>query len=231
MITTLKQANAIAGSIGNPSKMPGKSYGLPAAGAQWVPQVCRDLGLDVPPAYGCPVGAKLALIAGTTCASCYATRANYRYGSVQKAQAKRASGVFDPQWVNAMVYLIDHKVDPVDPYFRWHDSGDILGLWHLEKIAMVAAMTPTVRHWIPTREAAVVAQFRAKHGDFPPNLTVRVSATKIDGRPGSFDQTSTVHRDKPAIGRTCPAPTQGNQCGRCRACWDRSVPNVSYHVH
>ena len=230
-ITTLKAAMAIAGSVGDPSKMPGKSYGLPAAKAAWVPQVCNDLGIDTPPSYGCPVGAKLARIPGTTCASCYATRANYRYGSVQKAQAKRASGVFHAQWVNAMVFLIGKRVDPADPYFRWHDSGDILGLWHLEKIATVAAMTPTVRHWLPTREAKVIAEFIAKHGNFPDNLTVRVSATKVDGQPGNFPQTSTVHKAAEAIGQTCPAPTQGNKCLECRACWAQDVANVSYHVH
>lgn len=230
-ITTIKRATEIAGSIGNPSKMPGKSYGLPAAAAAWVPTVCHDLGIAVPPSFGCPVGAKLAAIRGTTCASCYATRANYRYGSVQKAQAKRASGVFNPQWVAAMVYLIGKRVDAADPFFRWHDSGDLLGLWHLEKIAMIASMTPTVRHWLPTREAKVVAEFAAKHGALPANLTVRVSATKVDGAPGSFAQTSTVHRDATPVGHVCPAPTQGNQCGDCRACWSADVANVSYHVH
>lgn len=230
-ITTIKAATAIAGTLGNPSKMPGKSYGLPAAGAAWVPQVCNDIGVPVPASFGCAVGAKLAAIAGTTCAACYATRANYRYGSVQKAQAKRASGVFNPQWVAAMVFLIGKRVDPADQFFRWHDSGDLLGLWHLEKIAMVAAMTPTVQHWLPTREAKVVAAFTARHGAFPANLTVRVSATKIDGAAPSFPHTSTVHKDADAIGRTCPAPSQGNACGDCRACWSQDVANVSYHVH
>jgi len=231
-ITTLKAAHAIAGSLGSPSKMPGKSYGLPAARADWVPGICKLMGLPVPSSYGCPVGAKLAEVPGTTCSSCYATRANYRYSSVQKAQAKRASGLFNPQWIEAMVYLINHKVDSAVPFFRWHDSGDLLGLWHLENIAMVAQMTPTVHHWIPTREAKTVQAFLEKYGDFPPNLTVRVSATKVDSAPPTvYGITSTVHKDMPAFGNTCPAPTQKNACGDCRACWSRTVPNVSYHIH
>lgn len=234
MIKTLKAAHAIAGSIGNPSKMPGKSYGLPAAGAAWVPAACAEMGIPVPASYGCPIGAKLAQIKGTTCASCYATRANYQYGSVKKAQAKRAAGLFSPDWIEAMAFLIDAKVDKADPYFRWHDSGDILGLWHLEAIVWVAYMTPAVNHWLPTREAKVVAEFIAKHPDsgFPDNLTVRVSATKIDDAPSvAFPVTSTVHSKAEAHGRTCPAPAQGNKCGECRACWSKSVSNVSYHVH
>lgn len=231
-ITTIKAAQAIAGTLGNPSKMPGKSYGLPAASAPWMVTVCADMGLPLPPQYGCPLGAKLAEVKGTTCSACYATKANYRYGSVQKAQAKRAAGLFHPQWVEAMVFLIGKRVDSADPFFRWHDSGDVLGLWHLELVAEVARRTPWVSHWIPTREAGTVAKFLAVHGDFPANLTVRVSATKVDGAPPKvYPVTSTVHNKADAHGQTCPAPTQGNACGDCRACWSRTVPNVSYHVH
>ena len=230
-IETIKSATAICGSLGKPSKMPGRSYGLPAASAEWVPEVCNDIGVPVPSSYGCPVGGILARLKGTTCSSCYATRANYRYGSVQKAQAKRASGLFNPAWVDAMVFMIQKRVDPADAFFRWHDSGDLLGMWHLQKIIDVANATPWVQHWIPTREAKVVSDYLAKSGPFPDNLTVRVSATKVDGRPGKFAQTSTVHSTAPAIGATCPAPTQGNECGDCRACWSQDVANVSYHIH
>ena len=30
---------------------------------------------------------------------------------------------------------------------------------------------------------------------------------------------------------TCPAKDQGNKCMDCRACWDRSVSNVTYPKH
>ena len=29
----------------------------------------------------------------------------------------------------------------------------------------------------------------------------------------------------------CKAYTRGNQCGDCRACWDKTVKNVSYKKH
>ena len=51
-----------------------------------------------------------------------------------------------PQWVQAMVVLIDKQ-----PWFRWHDSGDIQSLEHLEKIFEVCRLTPETSHWLPTR--------------------------------------------------------------------------------
>lgn len=229
---TLKAAKAIAGSLGNPSKMPGKSYGLPAAGGEFVPTVCADRGLPVPPTYGCPVGQLMAKIKGTTCAGCYATKANYRYSSVQIAQTERAVGVYHPRWAEAMIRLIGHYVTDADPYFRWHDSGDILGQWHLDRIVAIARALPGVRFWIPTREAAVVAAWQAENGEFPVNLMVRVSATKVDGQPSkTASHTSTVHAAAEPVGHVCPAPQQGNACQDCRACWSAKVANVSYHVH
>ncbi len=31
--------------------------------------------------------------------------------------------------------------------------------------------------------------------------------------------------------KTCPAAKQDNKCLSCRACWDKSVPNVAYGKH
>lgn len=229
---TLKAAKAITGSLGNPSKMPGLSYGLPAAKAEFVPTVCKDRGLPVPLQYGCAVGALMADIPGTTCHGCYATKANYRYSSVQIAQTERVVGVYHPMWKEAMIRLIGHYVPANDPYFRWHDSGDLLGLWHLLLIVDIANALPWVQFWLPTREAAIIAEYRKLHGAFPANLIVRVSAIKVDGQPSrAASHTSTVHADKAANGHVCPAPTQGNACGDCRACWNHDVANVSYHVH
>jgi hypothetical protein len=130
-----------------------------------------------------------------------------------------------------MVFMINLDVDPAEPFFRWHDSGDLLGEWHLAAIVEVARRCPWVRFWLPTREAKLVAAWLAKHGDFPSNLTVRVSATKIDGKPGAFPNTSTVHDKAAPAGHACLAAHQGGKCGDCRACWSRDVANVSYHVH
>lgn len=231
---TLKEAKSIAGSLGNPSKMPGKAYGLPAAKASWIPEVCKAQGLPVPPVYGCAVGGKMAGITGTTCSSCYADgRGQYGAPSVLIGQARRLVGCYDPRWTRAMIQLIDHYVQPSEPFFRWHDSGDLLGDWHLEAIATIASALPHIRFWLPTREALIVSRFLRRHKAFPGNLTVRLSATKVDAPPpsGLPVGTSTVHDDGDAVGHACPAPSTGGRCDTCRACWSNDVANVSYGIH
>jgi hypothetical protein len=111
-------------------------------------------------------------------------------------------------------------------WFRWHDSGDIQSVKHLLKIFQVCRMTPDVAHWLPTREAGLLSKIPQDR--VPANLTIRLSATKVDGpAPGSWPLTSTVV----TTGRSCPAPDQGNACRDCRACWDRNIKNVAYGKH
>ena len=91
-------------------------------------------------------------------------------------------------------------------------------------------LTPHINYWLATREYKIINQI--KEEDVPKNLCLRVSAIKVDGSPPKFWQwTSGVHKDKPAIGHECPAYTQGGECGSCRACWSRSVKQVSYKEH
>ncbi len=214
-----RQAKAIAGTLGYPSKMPGTSYGIPA-------QACKT-------------GAKLALVEGSTCASCYALgRGNYRYSSVKTAQARRLAGISHPNWIEAMVYQLirthasGHKGKMLPPFHRWHDSGDLQSRDHLAKICAVARATPRLRHWLPTREAKIVRGFVRDGGTIPDNLVIRLSATMVDGLPPkAWPLTSTVHHGAAPIGHACPAPQQGNKCGSCRACWSPEVTNVSYHQH
>ena len=119
-------------------------------------------------------------------------------------------------------------------YFRWHDSGDIQSESHLAKIASVAALTPMIRHWLPTREFATLKRYIANGGTIPANLVTRVSATMIDGpATAQWPTTSGVHDTvAPARGtHVCPAPLQEGHCGPCRACWRDTVPHVSYHKH
>lgn len=205
MITTLKQAEQIAGSLGKPSKMPGYAYGIPAK--------------------HCPFGAVLAKLPGTVCSDCYALKGRYVFPNVQRAQEYRFNSLKNPEWVSALTFMIQkHKCD----YFRWHDSGDIQGLWHLEKIVEVAKACPTTHFWLPTRETRVVKQYLSANKAFPPNLTVRVSGAMIDGKAlESFPNTSTVTTGA----ASCPAYKQGGICGDCRACWNPAVRNVSYHRH
>lgn len=245
----VKRAKELTGGLGSPSKMPGLSYGLPAADARWVPQMCADLGLPVPPSYGCPVGAKLAGIKGTVCYGCYAdNRGMYKLSNPKGAQVRRLCSLWkykdDPFiWEKAMAFLINRSWEAPTakkgavPYFRWHDSGDLLGRWHLSMICKVARKTPKIRHWLPTRETKLIAAFTV--ANIPKNLTIRISASRVDALP-PFSvithsdvplYTSTVDRYAKPFGFPCPAPAQGNECGSCRECWHKRKRNVSYHYH
>lgn len=220
----LKQAIAIAGPLGYPSKMPGTSYGISAK--------------------ACITGAKLAKVPGSVCFGCYALKANYLYPSVATAHEKRLAGITNPGWTMAMVYMLlrAHKRGTgrngkiARGWHRWHDSGDLQSVAHLTKICAVAAMTPKIRHWLPTREIGIVLAYQAQGGVVPANLVIRVSATKVDGDAGqAWPVTSGVHHRKEAQGHSCPANKRKGEmkgkCGPCRACWSPEVPHVSYPLH
>ena len=198
-----QEAWKLVGGLSRPSKMPGWSYGLPAA--------------------ECKTGSKLVNVEGSTCEGCYATKGCYVFPVVQAAQYKRLESISKPEWVDAMALLINSKRPDV---FRWHDSGDVQDEAHLYKIFEVCELSPEKRHWLPTREA-----WTNKYLDQAPgNLTIRFSMPMVDQEPaGSWLNTSTVVTT--TGGRTCPAPDQGNVCGDCRACWDPSVKNVAYGKH
>ena len=134
---------------------------------------------------------------------------------------RRLAALKDQRWVRAMVTLMEGR-----KYFRWHDSGDIQSAWHLARILEVCKQTPSTKHWLPTREAQLLALMDP--AIIPTNLIIRLSATKVDGAAGkSWPWTSTVSTTT----KTCPAPDQGGKCQSCRKCWDRSVDNVQYAKH
>lgn len=198
-----RQAEKITGGLSFTSKMPCPSWGISAT--------------------RCRVGGVLSKINGTTCHDCYALKGHYTFPNVTRAQERRYNGLFDPLWTPAMVFLIRWYCDR---YFRFFDSGDIQGDNHLRNIVRVAAETPQIAHWLPTREIDTVR--RVLRDTFcPENLVIRASATRIDGKAPRWPRTSTVVTE----GATCPAAHQGNSCGDCRACWDASVKNVSYPKH
>ena len=204
----VKEALEITGSLSKPSKMPGWAYGLPAK--------------------ECKTGSKLAKVKGSVCDGCYALKGCYVFKVVQEAQYKRLRAIRSPLWVGAMSLIINSKKSK---YFRWHDSGDVQDEEHLMKIFAVCKATPTVKHWIPTREAWVKKFLPIK----PDNLVIRFSATMIDQEaPESWLNTSTVVSKKGQWYKgdnICPAPQQNNACGDCRACWDPEVKNVAYGQH
>jgi hypothetical protein len=223
---TLTESESIAGTLGYPSKMPGTSYGISAK--------------------KCLVGSKLAKIPGSVCHGCYALKGNYLYPDIAKAHAKRLASISDPRWTSAMVALLSHMHSRdskgkarrgrngriVPGWHRWHDSGDLQSVEHLTKICAVAALTPKIRHWLPTREFAIVRQYVAQGGIVPSNLVIRVSATMVDGAATAhWPTTSGVHKNAEPIGRTCPASKQEGKCGKCRACWNPNITHVSYPKH
>jgi hypothetical protein len=216
----IKEAEAIVGGLSKPSKMPGFAYSIPAA--------------------ECNVGSQMHKVKGSTCEKCYALKGRYAFPMVQSALYRRLEALKDPRWVAAMVFLINKRKGK-HPFFRWHDSGDLQSVEHLELIAEVCRQTPNVKHWIPTREyvkgfrdTPILQDWLAGGGVIPSNLTVRLSALMNDTSPPKAIaerlgvQTSNVSSSGAF---TCPASNQGNECGDCRACWDRSVKNVTYKIH
>lgn len=206
---TKKEAEAIVGTLSSPSKMPCHGYSIPAK--------------------NCHVGSHLRDLANSVCSKCYALKGRYVFPNVQAAMQRRLASIDDPRWVPAMAALI---ASTKDTHFRWHDSGDVQSVAHLTRIAQVAELTPNVMHWLPTREYNIVESYLDIYGEFPANLVVRVSAHYVDSAaPKRFANTSSVHRHLQPIGFACRAPSQGNQCGDCRACWDKAIGNVSYLEH
>ena len=200
----------IGGSLGKVSKMPGLSYGISA--------------------HACITGSKLVTVPGSVCFSCYAMKGQYIYNSVHTAHKRRLASITGPHWTAAMVFLIGRSKEK---YFRWHDSGDLQSTEHLTKICAVAALTPKIRHWLPTRELQIVLSYVKRGGIIPANLTIRVSGTMINGTvTKQWLTTSSVHTEKALDGAyICPAPQQDHKCGECRACWDKNVALVSYRKH
>jgi hypothetical protein len=196
-----KEARQITGGLSKPSKMPGPAFNLPAA--------------------ACITGAKLVKIPGSVCSGCYALKGRYRFPNVQAALTRRLEGLTHPKWIPAMVVLIDQE-----PHFRWHDSGDLQSVQHLKNIFEVCKLTPGTAHWLPTREARFISLMDPD--TVPKNLIIRLSGHKINKPAAAFWRwTSTVV----TAGKSCPAKEQGNQCLDCRACWDRSTPNIAYGLH
>ena len=203
----VSEARAAGGGLAVPSKMPCYSFGISAD--------------------ECKTGSKLAQIEGSICSTCYAQKGAYKWTPTKNAHERRLSLINTSGWVDNMVSAINNA-----DYFRWFDSGDLQSDEMLADIVRVAIATPETKHWLPTHEIFIVSRYLRKHGKFPSNLIVRVSAAMVDGEPSKrFELTSTVHKlDKP-IGRECPSSRQGNKCADCRACWNPRIKNISYKYH
>jgi len=224
LVRNLTHALEIVGGLSRPDKMPCYCYNLPAS--------------------RCKMGGKLNAVPGSVCYGCYAAddmdwvkRKNaangkwvltrYTMHTVQRALSRRFDSLNNPLWVPAMVYAINHYARKGSDHFRWHDSGDIQDSNHFSNIVSVCEHTPGVKHWLPTREYAIVRGVST-----PENLCVRLSAHMVDASPPDFGMpTSTVSTGDPVAGVRCNAPLNEGKCGSCRLCWNRNVQNIDYHHH
>jgi hypothetical protein len=214
--------------LSKPSKMPWYSWSIPA-------QMCKT-------------GSKLAQKAGTVCEGCYALdRGFYAMPNVKNAQAERFKALSDPRFVDAFVVVLTkfyetgrktYKVkgkDVKENRFRWHDSGDLQSVKHLEQINEIARRTPMLRHWVPTKEPGFVAKFLAKHGKFADNLVVRISHPMVgqtfeNKRPSDMPIATVGYKGKGV--KQCPAAaSQGNKCLDCDTCWVGKNLAVNYPLH
>ena len=193
------EAEEITGGLSAPGKMPEGSYNVPAS--------------------ACETGQKLAKVPDTPCYKCYADdRGRYRFPNVKAALARRLASLSHPRWVEAMTVLVKGK-----KHFRWHDSGDLQGAWHLKNIFEVCNNTPDTKHWLPTQERKYLPL-----GSYPKNLVIRLSNAKNNTAPGNaWTHWSTVVDS----GGACPASKHGNKCGTCRRCWSKDVKHVTYPKH
>jgi len=215
----IKNLEKLGYKLGNVSKMPAFSWGISA--------------------FDCKVGSKLAKIKGTTCYNCYAMKGFYSFKPVKFSHRKRLKVMSNEYYVSGMTHMLKLKYKRLPKekrYFRWFDSGDLQSVEMLKKICDIAWRTIDIKHWLPTREYKIVDAFIKKYGEvyIPDNLTIRLSAVKVNGKPPTFwKYTSTVHtKEKKWIGKNCPAITSGtHKCGDCRLCWNKSEKNISYEQH
>jgi len=210
------------GGLSHPSKMPEAGYSLPAC--------------------ACNVGQRLAQIARSVCAGCYANGGNYRFPNVEACLFDRlwtVANVPADDWILSMSGLIYHYGVR---FFRWHDSGDLQSLEHFARIVSVCENTLAVtRHWLPTKEIGILKRWigdRSASEMLPANLCVRVSSyyvgddapqicglpTSTVSNPDNADLLCPVTYAPPGIKLTCDK-------AKCRGCWDRNLPTVDYKLH
>ncbi len=206
-ITTLKVAEKITGGVTKTSKLDTCSSNLSA--------------------FDCKTGSKLAKIPGSVCHGCYARKGAYRFSNVKKALKRRTKLISNESWTKAWVFIINNKQRITkSKLFRHHDSGDLQSKEHLEKIVEIARLTPSVMHWLPTKESLLVKRFK---GEIPKNLLIRLSGSMVNGKPPKYNHTSTVTTDPDKA--TCRAFETEGKCGGCTKCWNPEISNIVYLKH
>ena len=214
--------------LSKPSKMPWYSWSIPAT--------------------ECHTGSKLHKIEGSVCFECYALSGFYRMTNVKRAMDARFKALNSPHFVEAFVVVLTRFYETgqktyirngkkvKEDRFRWHDSGDVQSVKHLDQLNQIALATPFLRHWIPTKEAGFVGTWLKAHpAGFAPNLIVRLSHPMIgdtfaNKSPSGMPFSTVGYKGKGV--RQCPAAAkQGNKCLDCDACWKRENVAVNYPLH
>ena len=166
----------------------------------------------------------------SSCSHCYACEGYFHLDRVKAALDRNLwewNTMTHADWVAMMVKRIGNE-----PYFRWFSRGDLQSLEMLQCIAMVATLTPGTKHWLPTKEIGMLAQYHKKVGYYPGNLCVRISAYGIDKPvPPSLMKRLGVGSHNVSNNRSdCTADQRGGACHPCRRCWDSSVPTTTFKL-
>ena len=211
----IKELENRLGTLSAPSKMPSYSFSIPAQ--------------------KCITGSKLRLKKNSTCSSCYALKGRYVFPNVREALFNRLNKMntlgFD-KWVELMTELISRKEK--SGFFRWHDSGDLQSIDHLKAIVQIANNLPKIKFWLPSREVKIIKDYINEGNSIPDNLNIRISAFFI-GSALNPKELKRLNCTGSTVGFkssfNCPSSKQGNKCLDCRACWNKNVDNVNYHLH
>lgn len=209
--------------LSNPSKMPGKAFGLPAH------KSCSR--------------AK-----GTICDNCYAEKGCYNWkGSIacQNARFKwtvecMRSDISMLEWVCVMVAAIMGET-----YFRIHDSGDFFNVRYVKAWILVCKALPATKFWAPTRawqsgNDTLLPVFdpllnALRELAALPNVTVRPSALDFGDLPpvvAGLHAGSCADMSDATKAYQCPAKREyDGHCGPCRTCWDNKSTPVNYPKH
>lgn len=219
-ITTKKQAYEFVSSLSDPSKMPGRGWGIS-------PSKCKR-------------GAVLHKTnPDSICKHCYAMKGRYAFPNVMESHEKRLDKYYnEPRWKEAMIFLIKSE-----KYFRWFDSGDLQSVKMLKDIIEICYATPDTNHWMSTRESGIILTYKMIHENklpFPKNLCIRISNDEIDKAPpckidGCHNSMTVSKNYKDSFNKQCPVSfnediSSCDEAG-CYSCWNNNVDLILYKLH
>jgi hypothetical protein len=119
------------------------------------------------------------------CVDCYAANLENLYGNFARGASANMENLEHLRTcgghaavVAALVACVQHSENQqrargvVRPSFRWHSGGDIFAAWYGRAIRAAVVASPSVAHWIYTRDAVKVKSLLPA----PDNLRVMLSA-------------------------------------------------------